>query len=185
MGLGAVLALCLCNASAVHRADGSKVVLKKNPTWVSEFVGLWDTLKTDYYIIGLFPMFWTSNWFTPYQFNAVNGALFDTRTKALNGLLYWTAQIMGALFFGYCLDLEKFRRTVRAKVALLALFVLTMVVWGGGYALQKGYTREDVDPKTSSYVPLDWVDGSAFLGPMFLFMFYGFYDAAWQATAYW
>jgi hypothetical protein len=183
MALGAVLALCLCNASDVHREDGSKVVLKKNPSWISEFVGLYDTLKSDYYIVLLFPMFWSSNWFTTYQFNGVNGAIFDTRTKALNGLLYWSSQIIGAVVFGYCLDLEKFRRTVRAKAALAALLVLTMVIWGGGYAFQKGYTRESVD-KDAGYISMDWTD-SGYVGPMFLYMFYGFYDAAWQASAYW
>ena len=58
-----------------------------------------------------------------------------------------------------------------------------MAIWGGGYAYQKGYTRATVS-KGSGYVPTDW-DESGFVGPMFLFMFYGFYDAAWQASAYW
>jgi hypothetical protein len=31
---------------------------------------------------------------------------------------------------------------------------------------------------------MDWSD-SGYVGPMFLYMFYGAFDAAWQATVYW
>lgn len=182
MFIGFLLALLLCNANDIYREDGTRVILMKNPTWQSEFIGLYTTLRTEPYIILLFPMFWSSNWFTTYQFNAFNGAYFNTRTKALNNVLYWTAQIWGALVFGYCLDIERVRRTVRAKACVVALFVLTMAIWGGGYAFAKTYTRADV--AKSTFVPMDW-QHSGYVGKMFLYIFYGFYDAAWQASAYW
>lgn len=182
MFIGFLLALLLCNANDIYREDGSRVVLMKHPTWQSEFIGLYETIKQEPYIILLFPMFWSSNWFTTYQFNAYNGSYFNTRTKSLNNLLYWTSQIIGALLFGYCLDIERLRRTVRAKACVVALFVLTMVIWGGGYDFAKTYTRADVAKKT--FVPMDWAD-DGYVGKMFLYMFYGFYDAAWQASAYW
>jgi len=180
MFLGALLALCLCNADNVIRPDGTRVVLMKNPTWKSEFIGLYDSIRLEPWIILLFPMFWSSNWYTTYQTNSVNGAYFDTRTKALNGLLYWLSQIIGALVFGYCLDLKYFKRTTRARAGLVALFVLTLVIWGGGYVWQQKFTRESVKKLT----PADWSD-SVYPGPMFLYMFYGFYDASWQCCAYW
>ena len=31
---------------------------------------------------------------------------------------------------------------------------------------------------------MDWTD-SGYGGPLVLYMFYGFYDAAWQTYAYW
>src|ERR1035438_8819095 len=105
----------------------------KNPTWQTEFVGLWETIKYEPFVILLFPMFWSSNWFYTYQQNDVNGAHFDTRTKALNGVLYYSAQIVGALVLGYALDIQSIRRTVRAKAALGMLLVATMVIYGGGY----------------------------------------------------
>lgn len=177
--IGAILALCLCNASDVLREDGTRVVIMKNPTWKSEFIGLWETIKAEPYIVLLFPMFWSSNWFTTYQFNAVNGSYFDTRTKALNNVLYWISQVIGAMVFGYCLDYEKLSRTLRAKVCLGVLLVLTMAIWGGGYAFAKTYTRASVVS-----IAMDWQE-SGYVGKMFLYMFYGFYDAAWQASAYW
>jgi len=69
----------------------------KNPTWQTEIVGLWETLKYEPFVILLFPMFWSSNWFYTYQQNYVNAARFDTRTRPLNGLLYYMAHLDGSL----------------------------------------------------------------------------------------
>lgn len=41
-----------------------------------------------------------------------------------------------------------------------------MVIWGGGYAYQRLYTRDTVDVK-HGYIPVDWTDGGqAYIGPM-------------------
>ena len=117
-----------------------------------------------------------------YQFNDVNLAQFNTRTRSLNNTLYWSSQIFGAAIFGFALDLGKFKRTTRAFGAWTALFVLTFAIWGGGYAFQTGYTRAEVAEK--SYAKMDWTS-SGYVGPMFLYIFFGFYDAAWQTTIYW
>lgn len=154
----------------------------KHPTWKSEILGLWETLRTDTYIVLLFPMFFASNWFYTYQFNDINLAKFNIRTRALNNTLYWTSQILGAYVFGYALDIHRISRPLRARLSYATLFVLTMVIWGGGYAWQKGYTRADTTPKTAA--KMDWTT-SGYVGPMFLFMFYGFFDAAWQTCVYW
>lgn len=85
--------------------------------------------------------------------------------------------------FGFCLDYSKIRRTVRAKAAWVAILILTLAVFGGGYAFQTTYTRESVS-EASGYVHKDWSD-PGYVGPMFLYIFYGFYDAAWQTCVYW
>lgn len=128
----------------------------KNPTWKSELLGLVETLKADPWVIALFPMFWSSNWFYTYQFNDFNDAVFDTRTRSLNNLLYWASQIIGASIFGYCLDFKKFSRPTRAKAAWAALFILTMVIWGGGYDFQRGYTRVSVASSDYKAVVCFW-----------------------------
>lgn len=180
--IGAGLAWSLTDAKNVIRDDGSRIILIKHPTWQTELLGLWETIITEPFIILLFPMFFASNWFYTYQFNGVNAAVFNTRTRALNNVLYWSSQIFGALIFGFALDLHSVRRTMRAKGAWIALFTLTFAVWGGGYAFQKGYTRAETSAKT--YVTMDWTT-SGYVGPMFLYIFYGFYDAAWQTSVYW
>jgi len=180
--LGALLTLALVNAKKVVRQDGSKIILMKNPSWRSEIVGLWEVFLTDTYIVFLFPMFFSSNLFYTYQFNDFNGAVFNTRTAALNNVLYYLMQIVGAYVFGYLLDIQSIRRPTRAKGAWVALLVLTMVIWGGGYEFQKGYNRDEVTALTAPVI--DWKD-SNYGGPCVLYMFYGFYDAAWQTTVYW
>ncbi|CEJ56780.1 hypothetical protein PEBR_08398 [Penicillium brasilianum] len=184
MFFGACLALMLCDAKKVIRRDGSRIIIMKNPTWKTELYGLYDTLKNEPFVILLFPMFWSSNWFYTYQGNAINVAYFNTRTRALNSFLYWFAQIVAASIIGPLLDMTYFRRTVRARSAWAILFILTMVIWGGGWAWQKNYTRESVDPETTGFQHWDWTH-PGYVGPMFLYFFYGFYDAVWQGVIYW
>ncbi|KAE8442901.1 hypothetical protein EG329_002573 [Mollisiaceae sp. DMI_Dod_QoI] len=173
--LGACLSWTLVDAKHVVRRDGSRIILMKHPTWKTEIIGLWETLWSDPYIVLLFPMFFASNWFYTYQFNDFNLARFTTRTRALNNTLYWLAQMFGALIFGLALDFPNVRRTTRAKVAWAVMFVLTFAIWGGGYVFQNKYTRKDIAAKE----PYDWTS-EGYVGPMFLYILYGFYDAAWQ-----
>lgn len=182
MFVGFSLTIFLVDSSKVIRKDGSKVIIMKNPTWISEFKGLWETIISYPWIILLFPMFFSSNWFYTYQQNSVNAARFDTRTRALNGLLYWLMQLVGATFFGYGLDYLPFRRATKARVAWAVLFTFTMAIWGGGYAYQRQYTR--AEQSAPGVVKMDWRD-SGYVGPMFLYMFYGFLDACWQSCVYW
>jgi MFS family permease len=182
MAVGFVLAGFLCDPKFVERSDGSRVILMKNPTWKTELTGLYQTLISDWYIIGLFPMFFASNWFYTYHFQDVNLPKFNIRTRALNNVLYYIAQIIGAWIFGFALDTTYLRRTTRARMAIGLLFVLTMVIWGGGYDFQKQYNRAETS--AADYVKLDWTD-SGYIGPMFLFIFYGMYDSVWQTTTYW
>ncbi|KAK2797325.1 hypothetical protein FQN50_009220 [Emmonsiellopsis sp. PD_5] len=182
MFIGFILCFFLVDSKHVRRPDGSKVIVMKNPSWVSEFKGLWEVLRTDYYIVALFPMFIASNWFYTYHFNNINSARFNIRTRALNGCLYYLAQMLGSFVFGYVLDSKFLRRTTRARVGIGSLFVITMAIWGGGYAWQKQYTREDTAPEDSYRI--DWKD-SNYVGGMFLYIFYGFYDAAFQTCVYW
>ncbi|KAF5019809.1 hypothetical protein F66182_8178 [Fusarium sp. NRRL 66182] len=181
MFFGAALALLLCNANDVIRKDGTYVILMKNPTWQSELWGLYETIRFEPFVLALFPMFFASNWFYVYQFNVVNGAYFSTRTKALNSLVYWLAQIAAAAIWGHLLDMDHIRRSIRARIALVVLFALTFIIWGPGYVFQRTYTRQDAEVDGFA---TDW-DDSGHIGPMFLYIFYGFYDAAWQATVYW
>jgi Ion channel regulatory protein UNC-93 len=183
MAAGAVLALTLVDADKIIRSDGTRVVLMKNPSWKSELTGLFTCITAEPYIILLFPMFFASNWFYTYQENAINEAYFDTRTRALNDFLYWFAQICAASVIGPLLDNNKIRRTIRARIIFVTLIVLTAAIYGGGYAWQKGYTRADV-ATGSGFVAWDWTH-KGFLGPMFLYFFYGAYDAVWQGSVYW
>lgn len=180
MALGAVLALFIVNARDVIREDGSRIVLMKNPTWQTEFYGLYESVKFQPSVLLLFPMFWASNWFYTYQQNGVNGATFDTRTKALNSCLYYLAQIFGALFLGFALDYTNIRRKTRARFAWGFLLVMTMAIYGGGYAWQKQQPLRSATAVGDE----DW-SSTGYVGPMFLYIFYGMFDSFWQCTVYW
>ncbi|KAL2838270.1 major facilitator superfamily domain-containing protein [Aspergillus pseudoustus] len=135
---------------------------------------------TDWRIACLYPMFYNANVFYSYQQNVVNGGSFDLRTRALNGALYWIAQMVGGLLMGLTLDLQHVDRRHRAVIGWTVLFVTGMAIWGGGYAFQK-----QIDHDGGSPLKLDFKDGSRYLGPMFLYFFYGAYDSFWQAYCYW
>ncbi|KAF2761391.1 MFS general substrate transporter [Pseudovirgaria hyperparasitica] len=192
--LGAALAFTLVKAKNVIRDDGSKVILMKSPSWKTELLGLFETFKTDPYILALFPMFFASNWFYAYHFNDINGARFNTRTRALNSVLYYLMQIVGSYLFGYALDIQHFRRTTRAWGGWVALMACTFAIWGGGLPFARTYNRADIAAAIKAQdegvvVPqsaliLDW-ESSNYGGPLVLYMFYGFYDAAFQTYAYW
>ncbi|CEL04924.1 Putative UNC93-like protein [Aspergillus calidoustus] len=137
---------------------------------------------TDWRIACLYPMFYNANVFYSYQQNVVNGGSFDLRTRALNGALYWIAQMVGGLVMGLTLDLKLVDRRHRAIIGWAVLFVTGMAIWGGGYAFQK---RIDQSGSGSNALRLDFKDGSRYLGPMFLYFFYGAYDSFWQAYCYW
>ncbi|PHH83183.1 hypothetical protein CDD82_3230 [Ophiocordyceps australis] len=188
MFLGACLALMICDADKVVRADGSKVIIMKNPSWISEFKGLGETLVREPWILFLFPMFFSSNFFYTYQNNAMNLAHFTMRARTLNNLLYWLAQIICAAMLGYCLDISSLRRSLRAKLSFGFLFTLTFVIWGGGWEWQKNQVAREVTatPQYKENDLVDWNDGGRrFIGPMFLYFFYGFYDSAFQVCMFW
>jgi hypothetical protein len=153
----------------------------KHPSWKSELLGLWETFQTDPYIVALFPMFLASNWFYVYHFTEINAAYFNVRTRALNSVVYYTMQIIGAYIFGFALDYQGLSRRLRAKISFAVLFVLIMAIWGGGYAFQKTYDRawSAIDDNHK-----DWTS-PGYGGPFVLYIFYGFTDAAWQTCVYW
>lgn len=195
MIVGAIVAFLLMPTASVIKSDNTKVIVKSHPTWTSEIIALGKILLVDWHIIFLFPMFISANWFYTYQFNEYNGARFNLRTRSLNSLVYWAAQILGAAVWGWFLDRKWFSRPTHAKILHSIVFVFTMVVWGGGYAAELSFHRKeksfewmwlhgnkDTNPYTTDSI--DWTDGG-YGGWVVLYIFYGVYDAVWQTYTYW
>lgn len=186
--VGFLLAMLMLPSKYVTKSDGTRVIVKENPTWKSEIIALGKTLITDKHIILLFPMFWASNWFYTYQFNQFNQPRFNIRTRSLNNLLYWVTQIIGAGIIGIMLDSKRVGRKNKARIAHIVVFVLTMAIWGGGYDFQKQYTREDIptgpDADLDRFWKIDWSD-KRYGGPCVLYMAYGLFDAIWQTYIFW
>lgn len=179
VGCGIVVASLLLPMDKVYKMDGSKVVASKYPSMKSELKGMYHVLVHEPKIYLLIPMFATSNWYYTYQFNDFNGGgKFDLKARSLNSLLYWFSQMVGALLLGVILDWGRFRRSVRAKIGWVVVFVLGMAIWGGGLKFQLGYDRN------SDLTAMSFTD-RGYIGPMFLYMFYGMFDAMYQSFIIW
>lgn len=180
--LGVATTFVLARPSTIRRADGTQAVVPVSQSWKAEIMNVLRELVTDPAVWLLFPFFGASNIFYTWQFNDYNLALFNPRTRDLNNMLYWLAQILGAGIMGLFLDSTLMRRKTRALAGWLLLFTLVMATWGGNYSVQKNYTRDTVGAK--DYVKEDFND-SGYAGHCILYIFNGIVDAAWQTYAYW
>ncbi|KAJ6516215.1 MFS general substrate transporter [Mycena sanguinolenta] len=181
--LGAIIPLFMIDPKKMIRTDGTRVVIPHAPSWKTEILSLWVALRTDPMIILLFPMFFASNWFYTWQFNEYNGALFNIRTRSLDSMLYWSAQIVGSLIMAFVLDMKNVSRRNRAFTGWALVFVMVFVVHGWGYAYQKQYTRASI-AAVAATDKMDLTD-KAYVGRVFLYIFFGLLDAMWQTSVYW
>jgi len=178
---GTLLALLIVPPEKIYRTDGTQVSPPRHPTWTAEITGLGLAIWTDPLILLLFPLFLASNWFYTWQFNDYNGALFNIRTRSLNGMIYWASQMFGSILIGAVLDWPRLSRRVRAAIGWVWLLVFVMFTHGWAYHYQKGYTRESLAATT---VTMDF-STPGYAGYIWLYIFLGFLDAMWQTACYW
>jgi len=179
--IGVTIPLLMADPSKMIRSDGTRVKMPLNPTWKTEFAGLWITLRTDPYVLLLFPMFLASNWFYTWQFNDYNDGLFNIRARSLNNLVYWLAQIVGSLAIGFILDQKKLTRRFRAFTGWVILLVMVFVVHIWAYFYQKQYTRQTY----LNGVPKMDIFDHGYAGRIVVYVFCGLLDAMWQTAVYW
>eukprot|EP00250_Pteridium_aquilinum_P021054 c25016_g1_i3 orf=147-1625(-) len=180
MALGTLLTLVLAKPETVIRDDGTRVATTQYADVRSEAIHVLK-LFGDWQMLFLMPACFASNFFYSYQFNNVNGVLFNVRTRAFNNAFYWGAQMLGSAFIGYVLDHSHERRRVRGMIGWWILMLLSMAIWGGGLASQLGYSRTN----PARVTPLDFKEGTAYAGPFVLYFSYGLLDAMFQTMCYW
>ncbi|KAG0198798.1 hypothetical protein BGX28_007804 [Mortierella sp. GBA30] len=178
MAIGTFIALSLAPPSAVRHSNGDKIQIQPFPTWSGELIAVMK-LFLDWRMIVLIPMFLSSNWFYSYQFSTVNGFYFSTRTQSLNNIFYWFSQIGGSWSFARVLDYQGATRKTRSLWGLIIITLCFVATWIGGIFFQKQYTINTPKPG------MDFNEGAIYVGPLFLYMFYGLNDAAWQTYCYW
>ncbi|KAL3714822.1 hypothetical protein ACJRO7_006685 [Eucalyptus globulus] len=179
MTVGALLSLAILPPSKVIRNDGTSCT---NIEYSSVSTEAMEILKLflNWKLLLIVPAAWASNFFYSYQFTNVNGALFNLRTRGLNSVFYWVAQILGSIGIGYVLDFSLPSRKMRGYVGIAIVALLGTAIWGGGLASQLKYSRHDLPKK------LDFRDsGSDYAGPFVLFFSYGLLDAMLQTLVYW
>ncbi|GKU87826.1 hypothetical protein SLEP1_g2161 [Rubroshorea leprosula] len=125
------------------------------------------------------PAGWASNFFYSYHFNDVNGLMFNLRTRGLNNVLDWGAQIIGSIGLGQVLEFS-FESRRRELVGISTVALLGTAIWGGGLANQLNYSYHELpdqlDFKTSE---------GAFAGPFVLHFSHGLLDSMFQSLVYW
>lgn len=114
-----------------------------------------------------------TNRFYTYQFNDYNLALFNLRTRSLNALLYWLAQLFGSGLLGLLLDFSASSshhplssRRNRAFLGWSIVLCVVFATWSGGWVLQTHYDRHSV------LIKMDWSD-PGYVGRAWLYIFYG------------
>ncbi|KAG2209434.1 hypothetical protein INT47_008276 [Mucor saturninus] len=181
MGFGALLTLALLPASKVIRSDGTQVSLHKFSNWKREAIEVLKLFK-DWKMLVLVPLFIGSNWFYTYQFNIYNSPNFmSIRARALNNLLYWLFQIVGAGCFGWFMDYAKLgSRKKRAIYGNTITLIIIVALWAGAFVIQKTFTRESKSPETE----IDVYD-KRYPGLVVEYALFGLIDAVYQGFIYW
>ncbi|VAH40561.1 unnamed protein product [Triticum turgidum subsp. durum] len=162
----------------IVRDDGTRAT---RVTYSSVSTEGWEILKlfANWRMLLILPAAWASNFFYTYQFNNVNGLLFTLRTKGLNNVFYWGAQMLGSAGIGYFLDFGFASRRKRGLMGVAAVAVLGTAIWAGGLANQLRYLDGEFPDK------IDFKQGSRYAGPFLLYFSYGLMDAIFQSLIYW
>ncbi|KAJ1674386.1 hypothetical protein EV182_003380 [Spiromyces aspiralis] len=188
MCIGACLGLTLAPPSKVIRSDGEHVILQKYTNVLTELLEI-VKLFTNKWMLLLFIPFFSSNFMYTYQFNKINGALFNVRTRGLNSTLYWLAQMIGSYSYGLILDHKGWVRKRRAIVGFILVAIFYNAGWVGATILQHRFTKINTpdDPNGLDYPGgiMDFNEHSRAAGPMILYFVFGICDAMWQTYCYW
>ncbi|PON87684.1 Ion channel regulatory protein [Trema orientale] len=181
MTVGALLSLAILSPSKVVRDDGTRctnIKYSNVSTEMIEIVKLFGNWK----MLLIVPAAWSSNFFYTYQFNNVNGVLFNLRTRGLNNVVYWGAQMVGSIGIGHLMDFSFKSRRTRGFLGIAVVAILGTAIWGGGLANQLKYNRDD----SKTIEKLDFkTSGDEFAGPFVLYFGYGLLDAMFQSLVYW
>lgn len=179
MSVGTLLTLSILPPSKIVREDGSKPSLMKYSNVGTEIVQIL-RLFLNWKLLLIVPAAWCSNFFYSYQFNNVNGLMFNLRTRGLNNVFYWGAQMIGSVGIGYVLDFSFKSRRARGFMGVTIVALLGTAIWGGGLASQLKYSHNH-PPKRLDFKQ----SGSDYAGPFVLYFSYGLLDAMFQSLIYW
>ncbi|KAF9930999.1 hypothetical protein FBU30_011004 [Linnemannia zychae] len=181
MGISTCFAFFLSKPSTIIRDDGEPVIVAKFAGVRAEFKAILSVF-CDWRMLLLIPAFFFSNFSYTYQFNDFNGFNFNIRTRSLNSIIFWVAQIVGALVFGHLLDRLPWKRPKRAMLGLWIVAVLFMATWLGAFMVQVKYQWQRNSFNTRL---IDWGHGSTYSELLVIYTMFGFCDAAFAVYCYW
>lgn len=190
---GALGSLLLAPANSVIREDGEPVVFQPAQSAKEEILGAL-YVCTNRYMLLLSVLFLSSNWFYAYQFNAVNGSIFNIRTRGFNAAMYWGFQMLGSFLIGRLLDRSGQSVTSRAFWGLGTVAVVMNTAFAMGAGLQYAWDENGLwdkhwglkdDGKMGWIGPfegreVDLTDSSRAAYPIITYLMYGIGDAMLQ-----
>ncbi|KAG0049534.1 hypothetical protein BGZ83_005689 [Gryganskiella cystojenkinii] len=183
MGLATFLAFFLSRPSSIVRDNGEPIVVAKFAGIKAECIAILSVF-CDWRMLLLIPAFFFSNFSYTYQFNDFNGIHFSIRTRSLNSIIFWVAQIIGALVIGYLLDRIPWKRPRRALLGLFFIAVMFMATWIGALMMQ--LRQHNWDRRNQNEADLiDLGHGTLYGGLSAIYAMFGFCDAAFAVYCYW
>ncbi|KAF8923827.1 major facilitator superfamily domain-containing protein [Dissophora ornata] len=186
MGLATFLAVFLVRPSSIVRDNGEPIIVAKFSGIKAEFVAILSVF-CDWRMLLLIPAFFFSNFSYTYQFNDFNGTNFNIRTRSLNSILFWVAQIIGALLIGHLMDRLPMKRPRRALLGLVIIAVLFMATWVGALMMQLKHKWQRKAPSSDDNNSnlIDYEHGDSYPVPLAVYAMFGFCDAAFAVYCYW
>lgn len=174
MLIGIPFAVFLPTPSQITKNDGSKVLIRKQPSIWKEF-GLLGKILKQREVLLLLPLFLYNQWYLSFQWS-INARHFTLRGRALNSFLFYVFGMIGAWFAGLFLDNPRLKRSMRARYGFFIANFFAAFSWIYGLILTDKW-KNNVDY-------YDWNTGGYGLG-CFLYIIWGFMDAAMNTYVYW
>lgn len=192
MVAGALLALCLVvSPEHIVRSDGSSPARREERSLRHE-LALVVRVPTERFMLLLTPLLISSNWAYTYNFNALNAALFNARTRGLNAAFFWGAQMLAAWALGKQLDgvwwpARGLGRRSRALLGSAIVYAAWVAQSTYALAVQFGTYGSSCPSKadTGCAGPKIDVASSRWPVPGLLFAFMGVADAFIQSYCLW
>ncbi|KAJ3065315.1 hypothetical protein HDU98_011324 [Podochytrium sp. JEL0797] len=173
MCLGSVVAMLIQPPGTIIREDQSQVAPPPDTNVLKEFVNILKMFTNPHMLCLLIPCM-SSNWYYSYEFG-VFGTYFSGRTNGLKAIFYWFMEAAGSWVLGhYFLDNHNYTRTKRAWIGWMIMCGCALAIFGGGAAFEYVVSRPDFVKIDAGEAP------GSFIGPFFLYAFYGMFDAFFQ-----
>ncbi|KAI1110882.1 MFS general substrate transporter [Nemania sp. NC0429] len=135
--IAAPIALLLSPPEKVQRSDGSKVIIRAEPTFKAELKALWKT-STRKDILLLLPIFWAA-YFNQYSGN-FQTYYFGVRARALIGFTSNFGTLLSSQLMSTLLDYKGISVKKRIVWGFWYAVVLHIVAWVYGWVIQEKYT---------------------------------------------
>ncbi|KAI1805831.1 MFS general substrate transporter [Daldinia bambusicola] len=170
--VAAPLALALSPPEKVQRADGSKVVIKSEGSFIGEIHALWRACKRKDILL-LLPIFWAA-YFNQYNSN-FQSYYFGVRARALIGFVNNFAALISSQLISSFLDYRGLAVKKRIIIGFWYVVAVHVIAWVYGWVIQEKYTRNP-----PAY---DWED-KGFVEGFFVLLLWEFSRQALQNWLY-